>query len=89
MNKKGSQHMTAKDRVFIEQALKLNMKCKEIAKNIDVDERTVSKEIQKRRRCENNLRYGKGDFLKMDNEPCKTISKYPFVCKDAKERDTF
>lgn len=86
MNKKGSQHMTAKDRVFIEQALKLNMKCKEIAKNIDVDERTVSKEIQKRRRCENNLKYGKGDFHKMDNEPCKTISKYPFVCNGCKRK---
>ena len=55
MNKKGSQHMTAKDRVFIEQALKLNMKCKEIAKNIDVDERTVSKGLQKRYEMEENM----------------------------------
>ena len=88
MNVKGSKHMSYENRVYIEQALRLGMKCKDIAKNIEMDERTVSKEIQKRRNKVKNGKYGTENYQKMDKEPCKTINKFPFVCNGCK-RKTF
>ena len=84
MNVKGSKHMTLEQRMEIEACLKVNCTCKHIAKQIEMDERTVSKEIAKRRNKEVNGKYGFNG--KCDDEPCKRITKYPFVCNGCTRR---
>lgn len=84
MNKNGGKHMTLKDRTMIETMLTMGLKLKDISIAIDKDERTISKEIQKRMTRENNGKYntwGKGDI-----EPCITNCRYPYVCNGCKRR---
>lgn len=83
MNKKGSKHMTLEQRIQIEANLKVNSTCKHIAKEIGMDERTVSREIKLRRIPQTNGKYNVG---KKDDEPCKSIIKFPFVCNGCKKR---
>ena len=84
MNVKGSKHMTLEQRMEIEINLKVNSSCKHIAKEIGMDERTVSREIRIRRNKEKNGRYG--IYNKKDDAPCKRLEKYPFVCNGCKKR---
>ena len=84
MNTKGSKHMTLQQRIQIETNLKVNSTCKHIAKEIGMDERTVSREIRLRRDCEKNGKYG--TFNKYDDTPCKKIEKFPFVCNGCSAR---
>ena len=84
MNKKGSKHLTIQDRMYIESSLNVGMICSHIANYLDVDDRTISKEIQKRRNPKPNGRYG--TYGKFDDEPCKTLNRFPFVCNACKRR---
>ena len=86
MNTKGSKHMTLQQRIQIETNLKVNSTCKHIAKEIGMDERTVSREIRIRRNCEKNGRYGV--YNKYDDTPCKKIEKFPFVCNGCEKRSS-
>lgn len=86
MNKKGSVHLTLENRVYIEQALKMGMSCKSIAENIDHDERTVSREVKKHRERITNTKYGTGDYKRKDNLPCKSLSRFPYVCNGCKTK---
>ena len=54
------------------------MKCKDIAAEINKDERTVSKEVRNRRNRTKNAKYGL--YNKKDNSPCRTLNRFPYVC---------
>lgn len=85
MNRKGGTHLTLQDRMFIEKCLTNNMSCFQIASQLDKDERTISKEIKKRRKPKEN-----GRFKLNPNSPrigtCKTITRFPFVCNGCVRR---
>ena len=83
MNTKGSKHMTLSQRIQIEVNLKVNSPCKHIAKEIGMDERTVSREVQLRRKEQVNARYG--TFGK-DTSECPKLNRFPFVCNGCKKK---
>ena len=84
MNIKGSKHMTLEQRIEIEACLNTECTCKHISDRIGMDDRTVSKEIYKRRNREANGKYGYND--KCDDIPCKRLVRFPFVCNGCKKR---
>ncbi len=83
MNVKGSKHMTMDQRLEIEICLGAGCTCKHIAERIGMDDRTVSKEIYKRRNREANGRYGFNN--KCDDTPCRRLTRFPFVCNGCNE----
>lgn len=85
MNKKGGTHLTIQDREFIEACLAKSMKCSTISKLLDKDERTISKEILKRRKPKENGRYNLSPN-NPKNGKCKTIKRFPFVCNGCEHR---
>lgn len=60
--------LTIEDRILIEQLLKQNYKLKDIARVIEVESSTISREIKNRRISDNRK-----------NE-CDKTNKYPFIC---------
>lgn len=84
MNKNGSKHLTIQDRAMIEAMLKNNEKCNDIAQAVGKDARTVSREIEKRRKGEHNNKYGA--WGKRDDVPCAKTTRYPFVCNGCKKK---
>lgn len=85
MNTKGSKHMTLGQRIQIEINLKVNSSCKHIAKEIGMDERSVSREIRIRRKAEANVKYG---TYGKDERECKTINRFPYVCNGCKKKSS-
>lgn len=63
------KRLTIENRMLIEQLLRLNYKQKDIARIIDIDPSTISREIKKRRIT------GKGTF-----KECEKTNRFPFVC---------
>lgn len=84
MNIKGSNHLTLMDREKIREMLDENEKCKSIANILGKDERTVSREIKKRRNKQENHRYGL--YGKKDDTECKRLCRFPFVCNSCEKR---
>ena len=84
MNKKGSTHLTKEEREVIEEKLNEGQKCKEIAAILGKDERTVSREVQKRRNKIKNERYGL--YGKKDDTECSTLKRFPFTCHTCPKR---
>ena len=82
MNRKGGTHLSLIDRNLIFEGLIKNMKLNDIAKLIDKDPRTISKEIKKRRQRDENGKYK----LSPDDTECKRIVRFPFVCNGCKRR---
>ncbi len=82
MNTRGSKHLSLQDRMYIENSINVGMLCKHIANHLYVDDRTISKKIQKHRIQSTNGRYG--TYGSFDNTPCKTINRFPFVCNACK-----
>lgn len=85
MNRIGGTHLTRQDRISIEKYLENNYTCYKIAELLDKDERTISKEIMKRRIPKENGRYK----LNPDSSTigkCKKIIRFPFVCNGCKKR---
>ena len=78
MNKKGSIHCSIDDRHIIEFSLNANLLCKDIASQINKNDRTVSKEIRLRRIHKDNSLF----FLDPSSKPstCKKLDRFPFVC---------
>lgn len=60
--------LTIEDRMLIEQLLRENYKLKDIARVIEVESSTISREIKFRRKANNS------SFI------CDKTNKYPFVC---------
>ena len=60
--------LTIEDRILIEQLLKQNYKLKDIARAIEVESSTISREIKNRRIS---------DKKKLE---CEKTNKYPFIC---------
>ena len=58
MNTKGSNHLTLIERQKIREMLDEDENCKSIAIVLVKDERTISREIKKRRNKQENRRYG-------------------------------
>lgn len=84
MNFKGSTHLVPEDRKLIEKLLNDGLKCCQIARQVNKDERTISKEIVKRRNRTNNGRYGL--YGKKDDIPCPTLNRFPYVCNNCKKK---
>ena len=63
------KRLTIENRVLIEELLKMNYKLKDIAKVLDCESSTISREIKKRRIT------GKGIF-----KECNKTKRFPFVC---------
>lgn len=83
MNTYGSKHLTKTERKLIERFLNEGMSCKEIAERLDKDQRTISKEVQKRRNRVNNGKYNYDSYYNSGNHPtnkCKVITRFPYVC---------
>ena len=60
--------LTIEDRILIEELLRQNYKLKDIARAIEVEPSTISREIKNRRISDNK------------KEECYKTSKYPFIC---------
>lgn len=84
MNTKGSNHLTLAERQKILEMLDENENCKAIAVVVAKDERTVSREIKKRRNRQDNRRYGL--YGKKDDTDCKRLQRFPFVCNGCEKR---
>ena len=84
MNTKGSKHLTLIERQKIREMLEENENCKSIAIVLAKDERTVSREIKKRRNKQENRRYGL--YGKKDDTECKRLRRFPFVCNGCEKR---
>ena len=84
MNIKGSKHLTLNDRIKIEALLVQGKSLKDISYVICKDERTIAKEIFKRRNKIENKRYFLYDF-KAD-EYCKKYKRFPFTCMTCKDK---
>ncbi len=84
MNTKGSTHLTLAERQKILEMLDENENCKTIATVVAKDERTVSREIKKRRNRQDNRRYGL--YGKKDDTDCKRLQRFPFVCNGCEKR---
>lgn len=69
------KRLTIEDRLLIEQLLKLNYKLKDIAKIIECESSTISREIKKRRIT------GKGIF-----KECEKTQRFPFVCNGCQNK---
>ncbi len=76
--------MTLEQRQIIEDNLKVNSSCKHIARQIEMDERSVSREIKIRRCKEKNGKYGM--YEKADKTTCPRIQRFPFVCNGCSRR---
>lgn len=68
------ERITYEDRLLIDQLLRLNYKLKDIAKAIDKESSTISREIKKRRLSNNSL------------EICNKTNRFPFVCENCKKK---
>lgn len=84
MNIKGSNHLTLAERQKIREMLEENEKCKTIATFLLKDERTISREVKKRRNKQENGRYGL--YGKKDDSSCKRLQRFPFVCNGCNKR---
>lgn len=62
------ERLTIEDRILIEELLKQNYKLKDIARAIDVESSTISREIKNRRKSNNSLII------------CNETQRYPFIC---------
>ena len=85
MNKAGSKHLNLSDRKLIEQFLNQNLSCNEIARQLDKDPRTISREVKKRRDRRKNGKFNSNipvsPATKYKAPPeCKTLNRFPFVC---------
>lgn len=76
MNRLGSLHLTRNDRVKIQEDLGKGLSLKDVATDVAKDERTVSKEVRKRRNKKDN---GRSAFREHPEE-CKKLRRFPFVC---------
>ena len=83
MNIKGSAHLTKEDRRTIRDSLAQGLKLKEIAALLGKDERTVSKEIMRRRTPKSN---GRVAFALDKSAACKRLMRFPFVCNGCPKR---
>ena len=83
MNVKGGTHLDLSDRIKIQSELEKGSMLKVIAAIINADERTIAKEIKKRRIRLNNHRFFSLSSNKRDNN-CKKINRFPYVCSGCK-----
>jgi IS30 family transposase len=79
-NSKKNKHMTLDDRIEIQECLNKGMTFKDIAKRIDKDPTTVSKEVKLRSRMHTN------SFVKTDAS-CPRLLRAPFVCNGCSKRN--
>ncbi len=79
-NSKKNKHMTLDDRIEIQECLNKGMTFKDIAKRIDKDPTTISKEVKLRSRMHTN------SFVKTDAS-CPRLLRAPFVCNGCSKRN--
>ncbi|MEG2079905.1 IS30 family transposase [Chryseobacterium sp.] len=78
MNKNKSKHLTLDDRIDIQECLSKGMTFKAIAKRIQKDQTTVSKEVKKHLFTHNSA-------YSTQSEVCPLLLKAPFVCNSCKK----
>jgi len=83
MNIKGGTHLDLNDRIKIQAGLEKGKKLKYIACDISCDERTISKEIRKRRIMTSNR---KVIITKGTKDMCKKVLRFPYVCNGCDKR---
>ena len=66
--------LTIEDRILIEELLRQNYKLKDIARAIDVESSTISREIKNRRVSNNSLII------------CEKTNRYPFICYNCSKK---
>ena len=66
--------LTIEDRILIEELLRQNYKLKDIARAIDVESSTISREIKNRRVSNNSLIV------------CEKTNRYPFICYNCSKK---
>lgn len=83
MNIKGGTHLDLNDRIKIQSEIEKGTILKDIAVLVAADERTVSKEVKKRRIMTRNNRV----FI-MNNKmnTCKKTTRFPYVCNGCDKR---
>ena len=86
MNKKGAKHLSLSERISIEVGLAKELSCKEIAISLEKDDRTISKEVKKRRTKRINNRPLEYRFK--DHRTCKKLDRYPCVCNSRNSRSS-
>lgn len=86
MNIKGSKHLSLSDRMYIQAALADGRPLKETAEGIKKDERTVSKEVRKRRTKSFSERSKLKDQSRIP--ACKRLARWPFVCNGCRRKQT-
>jgi transposase, IS30 family len=68
------KRLNIEDRLLIEELLKLNYKLKDLAKVIEVESSTISREIKNRRKPDKS------------NDVCLKTNKYPFICYNCNKK---
>ena len=66
--------LTIEDRILIAELLRQNYKLKDIARAIDVESSTISREIKNRRVSNNSLII------------CEKTNRYPFICYNCSKK---
>ena len=68
------ERLTIEDRILIEELLRQNYKQKDIARAINVNTSTISREIKRRRKSNEQL------------VPCPKTERYPFICYNCSKK---
>ena len=68
------ERLNIEDRLLIEQLLKMNYKLKHIARILEAESSTISREIKNRRTSNNS------------NDLCQTTDKYPYICYNCQKK---
>lgn len=82
-NVKDSRHLTLEEREELEEMLREShgkTSLKEIAKTLNKDPRTISKEVKLRRVKYPSKKKDDPRYAEWDKSPCKWLSRWPFVC---------
>ena len=76
------EHLNYESRKIISSCLTKGMKAKEIANLLNVDDRTISKEIKRNRVVSRDA------YRNCVDPICPTTLKYPYVCNGCKDKYT-
>ena len=85
-NSKKNKHLTAEDRQEIMECLDKNMTFKAIARRVEKDPTTISKEVKKHLTIVADSKAEKLDGAPAGGRRCPDLLKAPFVCNPCKKR---
>ena len=87
LTKKMYNHLTADNRQEIMECLDKDMSFKDIARRVDKSATTISREVKKHLTVQPlSVTRSKADGTPVDDRPCPSLLKVPFVCNPCKKR---